>query len=325
MNIEKKKLKTKKKKMFMRYLKTQKLGEGTYGSVFRAQDKETGETVALKQVKMDQEEDGVPASSLRETTILQTMSHMNIVKMREIGVENGMLIIVMEFMDKNLRDFLNSKKQKPLEPRILQSYSYQLLAGLNYMHSNGFIHRDLKPSNILINRQGFLKICDFGKSHIYHHPMRQKMLDIGKAMWYEAPELLINAPTYDYGIDVWAAGCIIAEMARGEVLFAGDSTLDQIMLMTKALGAPNEEEWPGYRKELEHLFKNSGDKYVINMDIPAEREFGSLFPQEADAKLIDLLKQLLIINPAQRITARAALKHPYFNDVPPSLIEICSS
>ena len=315
---------TEKIPMLMRYLKTQKLGEGTYGSVFRAQDKETGETVALKQVKMDQEEDGVPANSLREATILQTMSHVNIVKMREIGVDNGMIIIVMEFMDKSLRYFLNAKKQKPLEPRILQSYAYQLLAGLNYMHSAGFIHRDLKPSNILINKSGFLKICDFGKSHIYHHPMRQKPQDIGKTMWYEAPELIIETPTYDYGIDIWAAGCIIAEMARGDVLFAGDSMLDQIMLISRALGMPGEEQFPGFKEALENIFKHGGDKYSTDSDKPAESEFGSLFPQGTDENLIDLLKKMLVINPAQRITARAALQHPYFNNVPPSLIEICA-
>ena len=307
--------------MFVRYLKTQKLGEGTYGSVFRAQDQETGEIVALKQVKMDQEEDGVPASALREATILRNLHHTNIVTLKEIGTDNGMLIIITEFMDKNLKDFLFSLHKKPLTPAILRSYTYQILSGLNYMHSTGYIHRDLKPSNILLDKNGFLKICNFRKSHIYHHPMKRAHFEIPANIWYHAPELLSEMPTYDYGIDVWAAGCIIAQMAKGEVIIRGDSPIDQLIHTCGLLGIPS--EWPEFVHAVHNLFpkfkaEERKEKEVI------EREFDALFPGEVDRRLVDLLLRMLAVNPACRITAREALKHDYFKEMPSSIIEICS-
>ena len=214
--------------MFTRYVKTQKLGESTYACVFRAEDKQTGEIVAIKQTKMNTEEDGVPASALRETTILRNLHHTNIITLHDVAVENGTLFIVMEFMDKNLCDYLSSHRRIPLEPQILQSYSYQLLSALNYMHSTGYIHRNLNPESVLINKQGILKVCNFRHSQIYHHPMKKSNFDISTRVWYLAPELVAGMDTYDYGIDVWAAGCIMAELCIGFPIFGCNTEEDAI-------------------------------------------------------------------------------------------------
>ena len=180
--------------MSSRYVRALRLREGTYGTIYKATDSETGEFVVMKTIRMDQEEDGVPAPSIREVTILQNLNHSNIIKLRDVTAENGALIMILEYMDLDLRLYL-AQKRNPLEPRLLQSYAYQLLSGVNYIHSAGYIHRDLTPSNILINKAGLLKIGDFGKAHIYHHPMKRNVCEM-PSLWYVAPELLLETDYY---------------------------------------------------------------------------------------------------------------------------------
>ena len=298
--------------MSSRYNHITALREGTYGTVFKAQDSETGEFVVMKYIRMDQEEDGVPASSIREVTIIQNLNHSNIVKLRDVTTENGSLIMVLEYMDLDLRVFLD-RKRSPLEPRLLQSYAYQLLSGVNYIHSTGYIHRDLTPSNILINKTGLLKIGDFGKAHIYHHPMKRVVCEM-PSLWYVAPELLLETDYYGLEIDVWSAGCIIAEMARGQVLFGGDSPIDQMIIICKTLGTPTEEQWPEFKQLIDQQIELPPSQAP-----PLEQYFPNTNPL-----LIDLISKLLCMNPAKRLSARDALKHPFFDDIPAPLIQICS-
>ena len=143
------------------YQKQEKLGEGTYGVVYKAVDKRTGEVVALKRIRLEQEEEGIPATSIREISILKELHHPNVVDLKEVINSQGKLTLVFEYLEKDLKKFLDSQRS-PLQPNLIQSYAYQILCGLCYCHCHRIIHRDMKPQNLLLNRQGLIKLCDFG-------------------------------------------------------------------------------------------------------------------------------------------------------------------
>lgn len=290
------------------YRKDMKLGEGTYGCVFHATYLPTNEQVVLKLVRMEQEEDGIPPSSVREVCILKSLNHPNILKLREVICEDMKITMACEFMEKDLKNFLVKPR---MSPDLLRSYAFQLLCGTKYLHRIGIVHRDIKPENILINKHGFLKLGDFGSAAYCFHPIPYE-LDEVKTPWYLAPEILINAPVHGTEIDIWSAGCVIAEMARGN-LFMGDSKVDQIIKITEVLGFPLEEEYPDF-----YRFKCSN----IPIADKEKPDFKQFF-KNVDPLLVDLLSKMLQMNPEKRINAEEALEHPYFEKITPSLKHMC--
>ncbi|OHT05198.1 Cyclin-dependent kinase A-1 [Tritrichomonas foetus] len=297
---------------FNNYTKAQKLGEGTYGAVFRATNNETNEPVALKLVRMDQEDDGIPATSLREISILQSTNHTNIIRLQEIICEEGRLTMVFDFMDRDLRHFID--RQRKIPQPLLYSYSFQLLCGIYYLHKNGIIHRDIRPENLLINKAGFLKIGDFGNARVCHRPFAS--FDGNDSfVWYYAPELLFPNHPYDFPVDLWSCGCAIAEMARSKSLFNGDSQIDQMNQIIKTIGMPTAESWPDFQEYVSSDFP-----------LPTQVEHHDLkvfFPPETDPLLLDLISKLLTMNPKKRLTAEQAVHHPFFKDIPLPLREYC--
>ncbi|XVE92202.1 hypothetical protein REPUB_Repub01dG0076500 [Reevesia pubescens] len=225
-----------------------KIDEGTYGVVYRAKDKKTGEIVALKKVKMEKEREGFPLTSLREINILLSFHHSSIVDVKEVVVGNNLdsIFMVMEYMEHDLKGLMETMKQ-PFSQSEVKCLMLQLLEGVKYLHDNWVLHRDLKTSNLLLNNQGELKICDFGLARQYGSPLKP-YTHLVVTLWYRAPELLLGARQYSTAIDMWSLGCIMAELLSKEPLFNGKTEFDQLDKIFRILGTPNETIWPGFSK-----------------------------------------------------------------------------
>ncbi|KAG8652656.1 cyclin-dependent kinase G-2 [Manihot esculenta] len=301
------------------YEKLHEINEGTYGKVYKAIDKRTGEPVALKKVKMDVggdrnlEEYGFPLSSLREINILSSFYHPSIVNVKEVVMGSlDSVFMVMEYMEHDLKGLMQKMKQ-PFSTSEVKCLMLQLLEGVDYLHDNWVLHRDLKTSNLLLNNQGELKICDFGMSRQYGSPLKP-YTSLVVTLWYRAPELLLGAKQYSTAIDMWSVGCIMAELLTKEPLFKGKGEIDQLGKIFRILGTPSETIWPGFSKLPGAKANFVQQPYnLLRKKFPATSFTGS--PVLSDLGF-DLLNKLLTYDPEKRITADAALNHPWFHEVP---------
>lgn len=295
------------------YERLNKINEGTYGVVFRARDKQTGETVALKKVKMGIERDGFPLSALREMNILLSLHHPSIVNVKEVVMGDlDSVFMVMEYMEHDLKGLIEVMKQ-PFSISEAKCLMFQLLEGVGYLHDNWVLHRDLKSSNILMNNRGELKICDFGMSRQYGSPLKP-YTSLVVTMWYRAPELLLGTKQYSTAIDMWSVGCIMAELLSKEPLFKGKSEVDQLDKIFRTLGTPNETIWPGVSKLPGSKANFVKQPYnLLRKKFPAASFTGSPVLSESG---FDLLSKLLTYDPEKRITAEEALNHDWFREVP---------
>ncbi|KAJ4972447.1 hypothetical protein NE237_005621 [Protea cynaroides] len=291
-----------------------KIDEGTYGVVYRAKDKKTGEIVALKKVKMEKEREGFPLTALREINILLSFHNPSIVDVKEVVVGSNLdsIFMVMEYMEHDLKGLMETMKQ-PYSQSEVKCLMLQLFEGVKYLHDNWVLHRDLKTSNLLLNNRGELKICDFGLARQYGSPLKP-YTHLVVTLWYRAPELLLGSKQYSTAIDMWSLGCIMAELLAKEPLFPGKTEVDQIDKIFKTLGTPNETIWSGFSK-LPGV-KVNFVKHQYNMlrkKFPATSFTGS--PILSDSGF-DLLNKLLTYDPEKRITVEAALNHEWFREVP---------
>ncbi|KAL2332681.1 hypothetical protein Fmac_013894 [Flemingia macrophylla] len=291
-----------------------KIDEGTYGVVFRAKDKNTGEVLALKKVKMEKEKEGFPLTSLREINILLSFHHPSIVDVKEVVVGSNLdsIFMVMEYMEHDLKGLMEAMKQ-PFSQSEVKCLMLQLLEGVKYLHDNWVLHRDLKTSNLLLNNRGELKICDFGLARQYGSPLKP-YTHLVVTLWYRAPELLLGTKQYSTAIDMWSLGCIMAELLSKEPLFNGKTELDQIDKIFRILGTPNEAIWPGFSGLPRVKVKFVKNQYnLLRKKFPATSFAGS--PVLSDSGF-DLLNKLLTYDPEKRITAEEALNHDWFHEVP---------
>ncbi|KAJ3284671.1 Cyclin-dependent kinase 11A [Borealophlyctis nickersoniae] len=293
------------------YEKLNRIEEGAYGVVYRARDRQTGEIVALKKLKLENEKNGFPVTSLREIHTLLLAKHPNIVNVKEIVVTKSLsgIFIVMEFVEHDLKSLMENM-QTPFLQSEIKTLMLQLLSGVACLHQNWIVHRDLKTSNLLMNNRGQIKIADFGLArrssllfaYLEHRcPSRLTRID------YRAPELLLGAKEYSTAIDMWSIGCIFGELVNKEPLLPGKGELDQLKKIFKLVGTPNERIWPGY-SELPATKTFSFAKQGFNT-------LRNRFPYLTESGL-NLMSRLLTLDPEKRITAEEALKHPYFTESP---------
>ncbi|KAI0820882.1 Pkinase-domain-containing protein [Trametes gibbosa] len=291
-----------------RYSKIEKVGEGTYGVVYKARDINTNRVVALKKIRLEAEDEGVPSTAIREISLLKELKDENVVRLLDIVHADQKLYLVFEFLDVDLKRYMENgnKQNRPITPEIVKKFTHQLTSGLLYCHSHRILHRDLKPQNLLIDKDDNLKLADFGLARAFGIPMRTYTHEV-VTLWYRAPEVLLGSRHYSTAIDMWSVGCIFAEMCmRGHPLFPGDSEIDQIFKIFRVLGTPNEEIWPGvhqlpdYKPSFPHWAQQDLRDHVTTLGPDG----------------IDLLKLMLTYDTAKRISAKRTLLHPYFADFP---------
>ncbi|KAG6143021.1 negative regulator of the PHO system [Claviceps purpurea] len=282
----------------------EKLGEGTYATVFKGRNRQTGELVALKEIHLDSEE-GTPSTAIREISLMKELKHENIVALYDVIHTENKLMLVFEFMDGDLKRYMDVNGERgALQPNVIKSFMYQLLKGIEFCHHNRVLHRDLKPQNLLINSKGVLKLGDFGLARAFGIPVNTFSNEV-VTLWYRAPDVLLGSRTYNTSIDIWSAGCIMAEMFTGRPLFPGTTNEDQIVRIFRIMGTPTERTWPGISQFPE---------YKPTFQMYATQDLRSIL-HAIDPVGIDLLQRMLQVRPELRISAHDALQHPWFSDL----------
>ncbi|KAH7832083.1 Cyclin-dependent kinase 7 [Monocercomonoides exilis] len=280
------------------------LGKGTYGNVYLAEDHVTGKKVALKQLKVMKETVGLHFTLVREISILQELHHDNIVRILSIVTDSKKSIsIAYELMETDLEKIIYNQDYI-LTPSIIKAYMKMIFQALHCCHSNFILHRDLKPENLLVAQDNTLKLGDFGFARFYGESGEQLSYEVCSP-YYRPPELLFGSTQYSSSVDMWSAGCIMAEMMQRAPLFVGKDEIDQLSKIFFVLGTPKKEEWPGVGSLPSFV------KFTPREPMPLQ----AIFPA-ASEDAIDLLSQLLKLDPRKRITAREALKHRYFSSLP---------
>jgi len=284
-----------------KYAKIEKIGEGTYGTVFKAKNNESGEIVALKKVQLDDDDEGVPSSALREICILKELKHENVVRLYDVLHTERKMTLVFEYCEMDLKKYFDQCGGS-IPHETTKSFLHQLMKGLDFCHGKHILHRDLKPQNLLINKNNELKLADFGLARSFGIPVHCFSAEV-VTLWYRPPDVLFGAKHYSTTIDTWSAGCIFAEISNsGAPLFPGSDVDDQLRKIFRVLGTPTQDNWPGVHKLPE--FKPFAA-------YPGRPNWATLVPHLNRAGH-NLLSKLLVCNPMERLTAAAALKHPYF-------------
>ena len=288
------------------FQKLEKIGEGTYGIVYKAKNKKTGQLVALKKIRPESENEGIPATTIREILILKSLKHQAIIDLIEVIHNDNKMYLVFEYVETDLKKLIDKYVTSGMQfsPTQVVRMLHQLCSAIAFCHSRNIFHRDIKPENILIDSAGNVKLADFGLGRTASIPLRRYTVEI-VTLWYRPPEILLGCTYYDASVDVWSLGCIMAELYTLVPLFMGDSEIDQLYKIFSILGTPNPGVWRGV-SELE--------KY--RSDFP-EYKRRSLHEFIHDKRLASLVTRMLAYDPMERISAEEALADEYFEGLPP--------
>eukprot|EP01066_Platyproteum_vivax_P013881 Platyproteum_vivax@DN6259_c1_g1_i2.p1 len=294
----------------LRYERIDFLGKGTYGTVNAHRDLQdpNSRVVAIKRIASDlvDKRTGIDFTALREIKLMREVKHPNVAGLHDVYADGLSVCLVMDYLPTDLGKILQDKSLHLSESNI-KCIITQVLTGLVALHEWQFLHRDLSPANVMFDHEGTVKLGDFGLSRSFGSPMREMSPRV-VTIYYRAPELLFGAPYYGSGVDVWACGCILAELLMRQPLFFSSSaselaTLGQIFQL---LGTPSSEDWP----EMEAL------PWYCEFEPRSPKKISTVLPETTPLSAMNLLSQMLVLNPAKRISASDALRHPYFMEPP---------
>ncbi|KAG4911675.1 hypothetical protein JHK82_052277 [Glycine max] len=289
------------------FQKLEKIGQGTYSSVFRAREVETGKMFALKKVRFDNFQPESIRFMAREITILRRLDHPNIMKLEGIITSrlSNSIYLVFEYMEHDLAGLV-SRPDIVFSESQIKCYMRQLLSGLEHCHMRGIMHRDIKVSNILLNNEGVLKIGDFGLANTINTNGKHHLTSRVVTLWYRPPELLMGSTNYGVSVDLWSVGCVFAELFLGKPILKGRTEVEQLHKIFKLCGSPPEDFWKKTRLPHATMFKPQTN-YESSL-----RERCADFPASA----VNLLETLLSIDSGNRGTASSALMSEYFSTKP---------
>ncbi|XP_046859108.1 cyclin-dependent kinase-like 4 isoform X2 [Xenia sp. Carnegie-2017] len=285
-----------------KYEKLGKIGEGSYGVVFKCRHRETGQIVAIKKFVESEDDPLIKKIAMREVRMLKQLKHPNLVNLLEVFRRKRKLHMVFEFCDHTVLNELDANP-KGVNDVNIKKIIWQTLRAVHYCHQHNCIHRDVKPENILITKDGVIKLCDFGFARIL--TPGDEYTDYVATRWYRAPELLVGDTQYGTHVDVWAIGCVFAELLCGQPLWPGRSDVDQLYLIKKTLGdlIPR------------HIQIFSNNQFFRGLQIPEpskretlEEKFPFIPPQA-----MNFLKGCLVMEPDSRLTCAELLEHKYFD------------
>ena len=284
-----------------------KLGEGAFGVVYEAVHRRTDARVAIKVIKPN-EDNGIDATSLREVSILKQMADQpHIVRLLDVRVRDASLILVLEMCDSDLTQALRGyvSQGKRLPGAKVRKYTSDLLHGVDCLHSHGVFHRDLKPHNLLVvATDDVLKIGDLGLARAFSVPCRTYTHEVC-TLWYRPPEVLLGLRRYSCAIDMWSVGTVVAEMSSGRPLLTGDSEIDQLYRIFRLFGTPAEGTYLASLSEYRSTFPSWRPRALR----------GVFAAEEVTDECVDLMARCLEYDPATRLTARDALRHPFVAQV----------
>lgn len=299
--------------MNISYVRGKRLGEGTYAviySAFRTEKKKDpiidegtpidSEKLAIKKIKFNQYSQGHEISAIREIKALKRINCEFVINLIDVFIYEKAIHMVLEYVDTNLEEVIKNS-DKIIMPGDIKAWMLMILRGLYECHKLFIIHRDIKPNNILISADGTVKLADFGLTRKLSNDMTVRAV----TRWYRSPELLMGAKDYGLSVDMWSVGCVFAELFLRIPLFAGDTDIQQLDLVFKALGTPTEKEWPDIQKLPGFIEFELYPRYSLS---------GLLTAASSDA--IDLLEKCLTFDPKKRISCDRALKHNYFTSKP---------
>lgn len=283
------------------------IGKGAYATVYKGRDKKIQDRyVALKEITISAtSEEGIPSSSIREIGLLKQLEkfdHPNVVKLLDVffgarTYNEIKLNLVFEHFNQDLSQYI-LKAPSGLDGDTIRMLTYQILSGIDFLHSQRIFHRDLKPQNILISDSGLVKIADFGLAKVFSYQMA--LTSVVVTLFYRAPEVLLME-SYGTAVDIWSCGCIFAELHTRRPLFKGVSEVDQLARILECIGVPDEADWPT-SISLPRMSFRQDPKKSLELLVP-----------QADEVALGMLKKMLIFQQSQRITALQALGDPYFD------------